>query len=64
MAIICLNLHDLFEQAVKPLLQERTKRKVQVLRGNGRDELLQVRFDSDTFYCEDHATEWSLQWRV
>jgi hypothetical protein len=29
-------------KAVKPMLQERTKRKVQVLRGNGRDELLQV----------------------
>lgn len=34
----------LVEQAVKPMLQERTKRKVQVLRGNGRDELLQVKF--------------------
>lgn len=29
-------------RAVKPLLQERTRRKVQVLRGNGREELLQV----------------------
>jgi hypothetical protein len=29
-------------KAVKPMLQERTKRKVQVLKGNGREELLQV----------------------
>ncbi|KAL5803846.1 hypothetical protein ACOSQ3_030646 [Xanthoceras sorbifolium] len=29
-------------KVVKPLLQERTKRKVQVLQGNGRDELLKV----------------------
>ncbi|KAL5802186.1 hypothetical protein ACOSQ4_030491 [Xanthoceras sorbifolium] len=29
-------------KVVKPLLQERTKRKVQVLQGNGRDELLNV----------------------
>nr|PNR48545.1 hypothetical protein PHYPA_013022 [Physcomitrium patens] len=29
-------------KAVKPMLQERTKRKVQVLKGNGQDELLQV----------------------
>jgi hypothetical protein len=27
---------------VKPMLQERTKQKVQVLKGNGREELLQV----------------------
>ncbi|XP_039030109.1 SEC14 cytosolic factor-like [Hibiscus syriacus] len=30
-------------KAVKPLLQERTKRKIQVLQGCGRDELLKVR---------------------
>lgn len=29
-------------QVVKPLLQERTKLKVQVLQGGGRDELLKV----------------------
>ncbi|XP_024400292.1 phosphatidylinositol/phosphatidylcholine transfer protein SFH11 isoform X3 [Physcomitrium patens] len=29
-------------KAVKPMLHERTKRKVQVLRGNGQEELLQV----------------------
>eukprot|EP00897_Mesotaenium_endlicherianum_P006252 jgi/Mesen1/5655/ME000286S04870 len=29
-------------RAISPMLQERTRRKVQVLRGNGRDELLQV----------------------
>lgn len=29
-------------QAVKPLLQERTKKKVQVLEGNGYEELLKV----------------------
>jgi hypothetical protein len=27
---------------VKPLLQERTKKKIQVLNGSGRDELLKV----------------------
>lgn len=30
-------------QTVKPLLQERTKRKIQVLQGSGKDELLKVR---------------------
>ncbi|KAJ0045732.1 hypothetical protein Pint_03812 [Pistacia integerrima] len=30
-------------KVVKPLLQERTKKKIQVLQGNGRDELLKVR---------------------
>ena len=30
---------------MKPLLQERTKRKAQVLKGNGQEELLQVAFD-------------------
>ncbi|CAM6036712.1 unnamed protein product [Sphagnum compactum] len=34
-------------KAVKPMLQERTKQKVQVLKGNGREELLQV-MDYDT----------------
>lgn len=29
-------------QVVKPLLQERTRKKVQVLPGCGRDELLKV----------------------
>jgi transcriptional regulator of met regulon len=29
-------------QVVKPLLQERTKRKIRVLEGCGRDELLKV----------------------
>lgn len=28
---------------MKPLLQERTKKKIQVLQGNGKDELLKVR---------------------
>jgi hypothetical protein len=30
-------------QVVKPLLQERTKKKIQVLYGSGRDELLKVK---------------------
>lgn len=40
-------------QVVKPLLQERTKRKIQVLQGNGRDELLKVRkeFTLLHFFC-------------
>lgn len=40
-------------KAVKPLLQERTKRKMQVLKGNGRDELLQVMdFDTLPLFCK------------
>lgn len=35
-----------FEQVVKPLLQERTRNKVQVLPGCGRDELLKVNWFS------------------
>ena len=31
-------------QVVKPLLQERTRRKIQVLQGCGKDELLKVSF--------------------
>ena len=34
----------IYDQVVKPLLQERTKKKVQVLSGCGRDELLKVNF--------------------
>jgi hypothetical protein len=30
-------------KVVKPLLQERTKKKIQVLYGSGRDELLKVK---------------------
>ncbi len=29
-------------QAVKPMLQDKTKQKVQILKDNGRDELLEV----------------------
>lgn len=36
----CLTLNRC--QVVKPLLQERTRRKIQVLQGCGRDELLKV----------------------
>lgn len=36
-------LSTLHWQVVKPLLQERTRKKVQVLQGSGRDELLKVR---------------------
>lgn len=36
----CLMLNYL--QVVKPLLQERTRKKIQVLQGCGRDELLKV----------------------
>jgi hypothetical protein len=34
----------IIDQVVKPLLQERTRKKVKVLSGNGREELLQVNF--------------------
>ncbi|CAN6479724.1 unnamed protein product [Victoria cruziana] len=36
-------------KVVKPLLQERTRRKIQVLQGCGRDELLEVRLPFLTF---------------
>jgi hypothetical protein len=32
------------DQVVKPLLQERTRKKIKVLSANGREELLQVNF--------------------
>ncbi|XP_010552358.1 PREDICTED: phosphatidylinositol/phosphatidylcholine transfer protein SFH1 isoform X1 [Tarenaya hassleriana] len=38
---------------IKPLLQERTKRKIQVLKGCGRDELLQVMdYESLPHFCK------------
>ncbi|KAG0611494.1 hypothetical protein M758_7G144400 [Ceratodon purpureus] len=43
-------------KAVKPLLQERTRVKVQVLRGNGRDELLQVMdFETLPSFCKTNS---------
>ncbi|XP_024397502.1 phosphatidylinositol/phosphatidylcholine transfer protein SFH11 [Physcomitrium patens] len=43
-------------KAVKPMLQERTKRKVQVLRGNGQEELLQVMdFDTLPWFCKTNG---------
>ena len=38
--MFAFNLYTL--QVVKPLLQERTRKKIQVLSGSGRDELLKV----------------------
>ncbi|KAK6947108.1 CRAL-TRIO lipid binding domain, partial [Dillenia turbinata] len=39
-------------KVVKPLLQERTRRKIQVLQGNGRDELLKIMdFASLPHFC-------------
>ncbi|XP_051133990.1 phosphatidylinositol/phosphatidylcholine transfer protein SFH2-like [Andrographis paniculata] len=39
-------------KVVRPLLQERTKKKVQVLSGSGRDELLKIMdFDSLPHFC-------------
>jgi len=40
LARMCISLSSL--QVVKPLLQERTRKKVHVLSGCGRDELLKV----------------------
>ena len=37
-------------KTIKPLLQERTKKKIQVLKGCGKDELLKV-FNSIQFDC-------------
>lgn len=40
-------------KAVKPLLQERTRKKVRVLSGNGREELLQIMdYDSLPHFCK------------
>ncbi|XP_044462722.1 phosphatidylinositol/phosphatidylcholine transfer protein SFH9 isoform X2 [Mangifera indica] len=40
-------------KVVKPLLQERTRRKVQVLSGSGRDELLKIMdFESLPHFCK------------
>ncbi|KAJ7538285.1 hypothetical protein O6H91_11G041900 [Diphasiastrum complanatum] len=49
-------------KAVKPLLQERTKRKVQVLHGCGRDELLKV-MDQNTIpqFCRLSSKELAKQ---
>jgi hypothetical protein len=45
-------------KAVKPMLQERTKRKVQVLKGNGMDELLQVMdYDTLPLFCKSGTRE-------
>jgi len=47
-------------KAVKPMLQERTKRKVQVLKGNGREELLQfMDYDSLPMFSKIGAREGS-----
>lgn len=45
-------------KVVKPLLQERTKRKIRVLQGCGREELLKV-MDSDVlpFFCQNEPKQ-------
>ncbi|KAK1582580.1 hypothetical protein Q3G72_016416 [Acer saccharum] len=44
-------------KVVKPLLQERTKRKIQVLQGNGRDELLKVMdYASLPHFCKQQGS--------
>ncbi|KAA3486927.1 SEC14 cytosolic factor isoform X1 [Gossypium australe] len=44
-------------KAVKPLLQERTKRKIQVLQGCGRDELLKVMdYSSLPHFCRKEGS--------
>ncbi|XP_007020451.2 PREDICTED: phosphatidylinositol/phosphatidylcholine transfer protein SFH1 isoform X1 [Theobroma cacao] len=44
-------------KAVKPLLQERTKRKIQVLQGCGRDELLKIMdYSSLPHFCRKEGT--------
>ncbi|KAK2640133.1 hypothetical protein Ddye_027928 [Dipteronia dyeriana] len=48
-------------KVVKPLLQERTKRKIQVLQGNGRDELLKVMdYASLPHFCKQQGSRSSL----
>ncbi|KAJ0017638.1 hypothetical protein Pint_09406 [Pistacia integerrima] len=47
---------------VKPLLQERTRRKVQVLSGSGRDELLKIMdFESLPHFCRREGSGSSRQ---
>ncbi|KAE8704290.1 hypothetical protein F3Y22_tig00110458pilonHSYRG00445 [Hibiscus syriacus] len=44
-------------QAVKPLLQERTKRKIQVLQGSGKDELLKIMdYSSLPHFCRKEGS--------
>ncbi|KAI9184711.1 hypothetical protein LWI28_000339 [Acer negundo] len=44
-------------KVVKPLLQERTKQKIQVLQGNGRDELLKVMdYASLPHFCKQQGS--------
>ncbi|KAJ8770298.1 hypothetical protein K2173_013252 [Erythroxylum novogranatense] len=44
-------------KVVKPLLQERTRKKVQVLSGNGRDELLKIMdFASLPHFCKQEGS--------
>ncbi|XP_034220355.1 SEC14 cytosolic factor-like isoform X3 [Prunus dulcis] len=42
-------------KVVKPLLQERTRRKIQVLQGCGRDELLKVKLCAVSFMADGYA---------
>lgn len=49
-------------KVVKPLLQERTRRKIQVLQGCGRDELLKVMdFASLPHFCRKESSKSSRQ---
>ncbi|XP_031270497.1 phosphatidylinositol/phosphatidylcholine transfer protein SFH2 isoform X1 [Pistacia vera] len=49
-------------KVVKPLLQERTRRKVQVLSGSGRDELLKIMdFESLPHFCRREGSGSSRQ---
>ncbi|KAA3467348.1 SEC14 cytosolic factor-like [Gossypium australe] len=44
-------------KAVKPLLQERTKRKIQVLQGSGKDELLKIMdYSSLPHFCRKEGS--------
>ncbi|KAK9026001.1 hypothetical protein V6N11_038852 [Hibiscus sabdariffa] len=44
-------------KAVKPLLQERTKRKIQVLQGSGKDELLKIMdYQSLPHFCRKEGS--------
>lgn len=45
-------------KVVKPLLQERTKRKIKVLQGSGKEELLQVMdYDVLPFFCQNEPKQ-------
>ncbi|GMH25481.1 hypothetical protein Nepgr_027324 [Nepenthes gracilis] len=52
-------------KVVKPLLHERTRKKIQILQGSGREELLKVMdYDSLPHFCKNEGSGSSSPWRM